>query len=327
MFTLREDIDEASTRIELTSILAQISDRVQTCSGDLQSAWDKNDRNGLIMAGVSIKYLYKAMDSAIKREDEVFRDDDRTDSNTSGTDATVAGTGSAGEPDHVSRGVIDGIDFTIHRVGSEVLRVPCEHVQIDTAALGTNGNDNGMQQVMLEAHAALKDFRQKNGFGRAIAAPQVGHSVQMIAIDMPDITKNVKSVTGGLSHRDSDTALFDTKPFSMFNPKIISKSEKTFTMWDDCLSFPDLMCCVERYESIDISFMDEYGGEHVWTGCNQVLSELIQHELNHLEGILAVDIAVNPNNTENGAYVDAIIKRSDWIDNRDKYNNMVDYSI
>ena len=73
--------------------------------------------------------------------------------------------------------------------------------------------------------------------------------------------------------------------------------------------------------------MDEYGGEHVWTGCNQVLSELIQHELNHLEGILAVDIAVNPKNTENGEYVDAIIKRSDWLDNRDKYNNMVDYSI
>lgn len=304
MFALREDIDEVNSRAELNAIISGISERIQLCSSDLQKAWNENDRNGLIMAGVSIKYFYKALENAMRKEEGEFPDDKEgaaRDVSTECSDSTIF------------EGSIDRIDFKIHRVGSEILRKPCASVSAD--ALLTNE----IQQVMLEAHAALKDFRQKNGFGRAIAAPQVGYNVQMIALNMPNITANVKSTNA------ADVSMFNTRPFSMFNPKIVSKSDDTFTMWDDCLSFPDLMCCVERSLSIDISFMDESGKTHLWCGCNQLLSELLQHEVDHLNGILAVDIAINPNKTDK--YVDAVIKRSDWLENKEKYNNMVDYAI
>jgi peptide deformylase len=149
------------------------------------------------------------------------------------------------------------------------------------------------------AHKALKDFREKNGFGRAISAPQVGYGIQMIAL-----------------HLD--------KPMTIFNPVITKTSPDTFTMWDDCLSFPDLMCCVRRYRSISIRFMDENGEERSWNDCDIALSELLQHEIDHLNGILALDIAISP---EKDPTCQSIVKREDWMNEKDRYNSYVDYSI
>ena len=71
-------------------------------------------------------------------------------------------------------------------------------------------------------------------------------------------------------------------------------------MWDDCLSFPDQMACVRRHKSISIAFMDEKGAGKTWINLPKDLSELLQHEIDHLNGVLAIDIAEHPPGTYDG---------------------------
>lgn len=113
----------------------------------------------------------------------------------------------------------------------------------------------------------LADFRKRKGFGRGIAAPQIGVTEQIIYINF--------EYTGAL-----------------INPKIIKRSRKKFMLWDDCFSFPDLLAHVERNYSIVVSFLDEQG-KRKQLSAEGALSELLQHEIDHLNGILAIDRALD----------------------------------
>ena len=142
---------------------------------------------------------------------------------------------------------------------------------------------------------ALEDFRKRMGFGRGIAAIQIGISRRMIALNL------------------------GKTPFVIINPKIIQKSAETFTMWDDCMSFPHLLVRVRRYESIDIEYDDETGKRIKWEKIDASTSELLQHEMDHLDGVLAVDRAI-----ENGK---DIIYREEYEKNKKYYDQFVDYVI
>ena len=100
------------------------------------------------------------------------------------------------------------------------------------------------------------------------------------------------------------------------NPEIVWRSRETFTLWDDCMSFPDLMVKVRRHRSISIQFQDVQGQIHQWSRINQAFSELLQHEMDHLDGILAVDIAI-----------EQPISRKYYLDNQNELNSQVDYVI
>lgn len=113
--------------------------------------------------------------------------------------------------------------------------------------------------------ATLADFRRRHGFGRAIASPQIGVPRRMIALDLGE------------------------GPRLLANPRIVWASEEFFTMWDDCMSFPSLLVRLRRHRSISVSFQDERGETHLWAELDVATSELLQHELDHLDGVLAVD--------------------------------------
>ena len=138
---------------------------------------------------------------------------------------------------------------------------------------------------------ALERFRREHGFGRGIAAPQIGIAKRMIALNLGKGT------------------------FVIANPEIVRKSEETFAMWDDCMSFPDLLVRVRRHESIDVRYMDEDGVAREWTDIDRARSELLQHEIDHLDGILAIDRAINPED---------IIYRSEYEKHRGFYDERVD---
>lgn len=140
----------------------------------------------------------------------------------------------------------------------------------------------------------LEDFRRRAGFGRAISAPQIGVARRLVALNLG----------GG--------------PFVMINPEITWRSEGTFTLWDDCLSFPDLMVMVRRWESISVEYVDEHGEPHRMTEIDRALSELIQHEIDHLDGVLAVDRVIEPG---------AFCLRSVYEARRDELDARVDYRI
>jgi peptide deformylase len=118
-------------------------------------------------------------------------------------------------------------------------------------------------------HATLAAFRRANGFGRAISAPQIGVSQRFIAMNL------------------------GAGPLVLINPEIVWTSPETFTMWDDCMSFPSLLVRVRRYQSISVHFLDGHGNPQEWLRLDQATSELLQHEIDHLDGILAVDRALD----------------------------------
>jgi len=151
-----------------------------------------------------------------------------------------------------------------------------------------------LQMEIQSLKATLDKFRRERGFGRGIAAPQIGVNRRFVALNVGKGT------------------------FTVINPVITWHSKKTFSLWDDCMSFPDLFVKVKRYASISISFKDESGNIQKWDKLDRAWSELLQHEIDHLDGILAIDRAIDEN---------SIIYRSAFEENRGYFTAQVDYVI
>jgi peptide deformylase len=127
------------------------------------------------------------------------------------------------------------------------------------------------QEIIRDLAATLADFRAGHGFGRAIAAPQIGAQRRVLFVNMNDGTFG---------------------PAPLINPQIVAASSETMELWDDCFSFPDLMVRVRRHVEIDVSYLNE-SGEQKLVKARGDLSELLQHEIDHLDGILAIDRAID----------------------------------
>ncbi len=159
--------------------------------------------------------------------------------------------------------------------GNPMLNKPC---------LNVINNDAQIDSDKERLFATLQDFRQSNGWGRAIAAPQLGILKRMVAVDLGD------------------------GPFLMINPKITDRSAEMFTVWDDCMSMPTLLVQVERHLTIDVEYMDELFQIKSFKQCSPQRSELFQHEFDHLDGIVMTDRLISDG---------AIIHRSQ----RDNFEN------
>ena len=117
----------------------------------------------------------------------------------------------------------------------------------------------------------LAEFRETTGYGRGISAPQIGALKRVIFIRM---------APGGFCS-------------PLVNPEIVWASGNTMDLWDDCFSFPDLLVRVRRAAEIRVSYEDDRGLDHTMEAEGD-LSELLQHEIDHLDGILAVQRAISP---------------------------------
>ncbi len=111
------------------------------------------------------------------------------------------------------------------------------------------------------------DFRKRYGAGRGIAAPQIGLLKRIICLNIDN-------------------------PVVMFNPEMITLSEDKFEIWDDCMSFPNLLVKVKRHKKLTITFFDINWQKQTWH-LEDDLAELIQHEYDHLDGILATQRAID----------------------------------
>ncbi len=116
-------------------------------------------------------------------------------------------------------------------------------------------------------HKALMEYKEKYKAGRAIAAPQIGVLKRFIYMNID-------------------------KPVVFINPVLFEFSDEKMEVWDDCFSFPNLFVKVERAKSLKITFRDLDWKEHTWV-LEDDLSELIQHEYDHLDGILATQRAID----------------------------------
>jgi len=116
----------------------------------------------------------------------------------------------------------------------------------------------------------LHEFRRVHGFGRGISAVQIGEPKRLIYIEL------------------------DRRAWRLRNPAYEFQSEEKLRLWDDCFSFPNLLVQVERSVAVRIRYDDE-AGEAQRLEASGAFSELLQHEMDHLEGILAVDRAIDRN--------------------------------
>lgn len=126
-----------------------------------------------------------------------------------------------------------------------------------------------LKQEILDIKETLEDFRRKNGFGRGIAAIQMGIPKRIIGLNL------------------------GKGPFVLINPQITFRTAEEREMWDDCMSFPDLVVKVRRHVGISLAYQDEAGNRDEWNNLTFAESELLQHEMDHLDGILATDRALD----------------------------------
>ncbi len=113
----------------------------------------------------------------------------------------------------------------------------------------------------------LAYWRKTTGYGRGIAAPQIGAKLRVIFLRLPG-----------------------EGPWPLVNPEITWRSAEKIVVWDACLSFLSIFMQVERHREITVRYQDlRAEWREVGASEERNLSELLQHEIDHLDGILAVD--------------------------------------
>ena len=171
-----------------------------------------------------------------------------------------------------------------------VLRLGDSRLRLKSRPVG-DVDDPALRDQRARLHATLAAFRAEHGFGRAIAAPQIGVPRRFVALDLGQ------------------------DPFTVIDPVITWRSAQTLTLWDDCMSFPDLLVRVRRHAAIELDHTDDEGARTTWRLEDPRLAELLQHELDHLDGVLAVDRALD---------ADSLVTREAFEAEPERYAAQVD---
>ncbi|MCT0200497.1 peptide deformylase [Synechococcus sp. CS-1325] len=155
----------------------------------------------------------------------------------------------------VPKVVLDPPPLLIHTLGDQVLRQPARRIsKVD-------------ETVRELARDMLRSMYSAHGIG--LAAPQVGVHKQLLVIDL-----------------DPENAA--TPPMVLVNPEIGSSSASLETYEEGCLSIPGVYLSVVRPSAIEVSFRDEQGRPRR-IKADGLLARCIQHEMDHLHGVLFVD--------------------------------------
>jgi peptide deformylase len=135
------------------------------------------------------------------------------------------------------------------------------------AAAAANPRSPEIAALVKDLADTLAHWRATTGYGRGIAAPQIGVAQRVIFLQLPG-----------------------AEPWPLINPQITERSPEKIVVWDACLSFLSIFMQVQRHREIKVRYQDLQAEWHeIHAGSEKDLSELLQHEIDHLDGILAVD--------------------------------------
>ena len=122
-------------------------------------------------------------------------------------------------------------------------------------------NIKEIESVVEDLHDTMIEYKRVHGAGRAIAAPQIGVQKRLLY-------------------------MYIDHPMVFINPVLSFPTDEKMTVMDDCMSFPGLLVKVKRYRECIIEYYDlDWHKQELHLSGD--LSELIQHEYDHLDGILA----------------------------------------
>ncbi len=144
---------------------------------------------------------------------------------------------------------------SIHLLGDPVLRNPSDAIE--------NPQSPAVRLVADDLQESLHHLRSRVGVGRGLAAPQIGAPMRMIYIEID-------------------------KPWFIINPTVTDIGDEDFWVWDDCFSFPDILVRVQRAYQIEMTYQDMAGRRQKIKVAGPI-AELLQHEIDHLDGVLSVD--------------------------------------
>ena len=120
--------------------------------------------------------------------------------------------------------------------------------------------------------------------GIGLAAQQVGEAVQITVIDVRAASADRPST---LELNGKPAAVEDFMPLTLINPEIKPVGEPVAGP-EGCLSFPEVYADIERPESVDVTALNEKG-KKIEFRCGGLLARAVQHETDHLNGILFID--------------------------------------
>ncbi len=129
----------------------------------------------------------------------------------------------------------------------------------------------------------FETMRKANGIG--LAANQVGDSRRIITIDISDADE--PNAEGEAENDEHPTSSDLPRTLVVINPEIIT-TEGSWIMEEGCLSIPDIHAEVERPEKIKVRFLDAELREQELVA-DGLLARVLQHEMDHLEGILFIE--------------------------------------
>ena len=134
-------------------------------------------------------------------------------------------------------------------------------------------------EIRALAEAMNRAMQKYDGIG--IAAPQVGVSLRLVVFDVP-FPEDKRDLSPG------EAALLPLMPLAVVNPEIVSASDAVCEHEEGCLSVPGIFAPVVRPERVVFRAM-LLDGMTIEYECGGLLGRCIQHELDHLEGMLFTD--------------------------------------
>jgi peptide deformylase len=155
----------------------------------------------------------------------------------------------------------------IYPYGSPILREETIPVEADSPALQQLIDD--MVETM---HAA-------SGIG--LAAPQIGRRERLFVVDLSAMAEDLMEELGEIPP-------WARAPMAFINPEIVEEDEDVCEYEEGCLSIPDIREMVARPDRVRVRFLDRDFNEHEIVA-GGILARVIQHELDHLHGVLFID--------------------------------------
>ena len=149
--------------------------------------------------------------------------------------------------------------------------------------------DPSVRAVAHRLTGTVRAFRKQYGFSQGIAAPQIGIPLRIIVVDP------------------------GPGPIVLVNPEVGWVSDRTVCAWESCMCIPSLAVMVRRADAIRVTHRILDGGDAVLVSGTPGTAAVIQHELDHLDGILHLDRAGDTR---------SIISREAYEQDPDRFDRM-----
>ena len=147
----------------------------------------------------------------------------------------------------------------ILQLGNPTLRAP--------SAVVAEPDGPDVRSLSTDLRETLLSHRSRTGYGRGIAAPQLGALERVIHVELEGSR-------------------------TLVNPVVTARNADTMVVWDFCFSYFSIFFPVRRSVLVEVKYQDPQGRDQRLEATGH-LAELLQHEIDHLDGVLAIDLVTD----------------------------------